>query len=475
MFLKLKRMILALVLMAALLLSCGATAFADPSPFSLALLIGDKTVTVRAMLNEYPGNYYISLTDLSAGLDGTGCAFRFEYQNTTADGEFFTVNTRQSSGAWSGAGTATESPWISSFVPFRNRIFVDGPEHRYYTYRDGRDLYMSLTDIQLMLDITAEFTEEGIRLYPDRPFRADLKELDRAGYFDAFSAVLVADADTGDILFSRNAGDPVPIASISKLMTYLLLAEGIQRGEISVYDSVGVSEQAAALSRGVDAMVTLYTDQRYPYQDMLGAMLLASSNECALALAEHLCGSEEVFVARMNERAQELGLKTAHFYNPNGLPVYLQQAVSTKVQNCMSAEDLFTLCSLLIREHPELLNITRERYGSMPSLKYVTANSNAVVFNLPGCNGLKTGSTNKAGSCLAASLPVTVNRETHTAVAIVLGSETAYGRNQAAEILLRAARDTWQEQGSFSPAKPTPGPSAASAPSASPIPTGKAG
>ena len=473
--LKLKRMILALVLMAALLLSCGATAFADPSPFSLALLIGDKTVTVRAMLNEYPGNYYISLTDLSAGLDGTRCAFRFAYQNTPADGEFFTVNTRQSSGAWSGAGNATEKPWISSFVPFRNRIFVDGPEHRYYTYRDGLDLYMSLTDIQLMLNITAEFTEEGIRLYPDRPFRADLEELDRAGYFDAFSAVLVADADTGDILFSRNAGDPVPIASISKLMTYLLLAEGIQRGEISVYDSVGVSEKAAALSRGVDAMVTLYTDQRYPYQDMLGAMLLASSNECALALAEHLCGSEEAFVARMNERARELGLKTAHFYNPNGLPVYLQQAVSTKVQNCMSAEDLFSLCSLLIREHPELLNITRERYGSMPSLKYVTANSNAVVFNLPGCNGLKTGSTNKAGSCLAASLPVTVNGETHTAVAIVLGSETAYGRNQAAEILLRAARDTWQEQGAFSPAKPTPTPGAASAPSASPIPTGKAG
>ena len=472
---KLRRLILALVLMAALLLSCSASAFADPTAFSLQLLVGEKKMTVRALQNEYPDNYYISLWDLSAALDGTPRSFRFAYQNTTADGEFFTVTTGVGAGVGSAAGRATEKPWTSSFVPFRNRIFVNGQEHRYYTYREGRDLYMSLTDIQLMLDLPAELQEEGVRLYPDQHFCPDAEELDRLGYFDAFSAVLVADADTGEIFFSRNGGDPVPIASISKLMTYLLLAEGIQRGEISVYDSVGVSEQAAALSRGVDAMVTLYTDQRYPYQDMLGAMLLASSNECALALAEHLCGSEEVFVARMNERAQELGLKTAHFYNPNGLPVYLQQAVSTKVQNCMSAEDLFTLCSLLIREHPELLNITRERYGSMPSLKYVTANSNAVVFNLPGCNGLKTGSTNKAGSCLAASLPVTVNRETHTAVAIVLGSETAYGRNQAAEILLRAARDTWQEQGSFSPAKPTPGPSAASAPSASPIPTGKAG
>ncbi len=472
-------MILLLALTAALLLGCGAAAFAEPSAFSLPLLIGEKTVTVRAMLNEYPGNYYISLTDLSAVLDGTRCAFRFAYQNTPADGEFFTVNTRQSSGAWSGAGNATENPWVSSFVPFRNRIFVDGPEHRYYTYREGRDLYMSLTDVQLMLDLQAEFTEEGIRLYPDRPFRADLEELDELGYFDAFSAVLVADADTGEIFFSRNASDPVPIASISKLMTYLLLAEGIQRGEISLSDSVGVSEKAAALSRGVDSMVTLYSGQYYPFRDLLGAMMLASSNECALALAEHLCGSEEAFVERMNLRAGELGLATAHFYNPNGLPVYLQQAVSTKVQNCMSAEDLFSLCSFLIHQHPELLNITRERYGSMPSLSYVTANSNALVFNLPGCNGLKTGSTNKAGSCLAASLPVSAGGETHTAVAIVLGSETAYGRNQAAEILLRAARDTWQEQGSFAPAAPepsaTPAPTAAPAPSATPAPTGKAG
>ena len=456
-------MILVLALTAALLLGCGAAAFADPSAFSLPLLIGEKTVTVRAMLNEYPGNYYISLTDLSAVLDGTRCAFRFEYQNTPADGEFFTVNTRQSSGAWSAAGNATENPWISSFIPFRNRIFVDGPEHRYYTYREGRDLYMSLTDIQLMLDMPAELQEDGIRLYPGQRFYPDVLRLAEQGYFACF-----ADADTGEIFFSRNGGDPVPIASISKLMTYLLLAEGIQRGEISTYDRVGVSEKAAALSRGVDAMVTLYADQTYPFQDLLGAMMLASSNECALALAEHLAGSEEAFVARMNERAGELGLKTAHFYNPNGLPVYLQQAVSTKVQNCMSAEDLFSLCALLIHEHPELLNLTRERYGSMPSLKYVTANSNALVFNLPGCNGLKTGSTNKAGSCLAASLPVTAGGETHTAVAIVLGSETAYGRNQAAEILLCAARDTWQEQGSFAPAKPEPSPSATPAATAPP-------
>ena len=444
---KLRRLILALVLMAALLLSCGASAFADPTAFSLQLLVGEKKVTVRALQNDYPDNYYISLWDLSAALDGTPRSFRFAYQNTTADGEFFTVTTGVGAGVGSAAGRATEKPWTSSFVPFRNRIFVNGQEHRYYTYREGRDLYMSLTDIQLMLDLPAELQEEGVRLYPDQHFCPDAEELDRLGYFDAFSAVLVADADTGCILFSRGAQAPMPIASISKLMTYLLLAEGAERGEISFYDSVTASEKAAALSRTVDSMVTLEAGKDYPFQDLLGAMLLASSNECALALAEHLAGSEEAFVARMNDRAAELGLETAHFYNPHGLPLYLNQALSTKVGNCMSAEDLFALCQLLLHDHPELNRITRERYGSMPSLNYVTANSNALVFNMEGCNGLKTGSTNKAGSCLAASMPVTVGGETHTAVVIVLGAEAAYARNQAAEILMRYARDTWQERG----------------------------
>ena len=293
-------------------------------------------------------------------------------------------------------------------------------------------------------------------------------QLAEQGYFDCFSAVLLGDADTGEILYAHNADDPVPIASITKLMTYLLLAEGAAAGEISFQDTVVITENAAALSRGTDAMVSLQAGQERPFRELLACMLLASSNECALALAEHLAGSEAAFVDRMNERAGELGLDSARFYNPHGLPLYLERSVTAKVQNVMSGEDLFALCRILLKDYPEITHITGERYGSMPSLSYVTANSNAVVFNLEGCNGLKTGSTNKAGSCLVATLPVTVKGETHTAVAIVLGSECADVRNQAAEILLRYARNTWQEQGFPTPEEP--------APTASPAPSkGKRG
>ena len=442
-----RRLFLALALCLALLLSCGGAAFAEPAPFSIRVLIGNRTAAVRAYQNEYANDLYLSLSDLSAVLSGTGRAFRFAYEKTAADGEYFTVTTGQNASTGSSAGAVTEKPWTSSLTPFRNRIFVNGLEHRYYPYRDGKDLYMSVTDVQLMLDMPAELVDSGLRLYPEQHFLPDVEWLDELGYFDGFSAVLLGDADTGEILYARCAQDPVPIASVSKLMTYLLLQEAAKAGEISLSGEIRISDAAAELSQGVDAMVSLKAGDLVPAKELLECMLLASSNECALALAEYAAGSESAFVAAMNDKAAELGMDSARFYNPHGLPVYLPYAVTAKVQNRMSAEDLFTLCRAVLDECPQITAITSQRYGEMPTLKYVTANSNAVVFNLAGCSGLKTGSTNKAGSCLAATLPVTVKGETHTAVAIVLGAETAQGRNQAVEILLRYARDTWQAKG----------------------------
>lgn len=444
---KLRKMILCLLLAAALLLGCGAVAFADPYPFNLLVLVGDESGAVRAAWNEYAENYFLSLSDLSTLLRGTPAAFTLERRYTDVDGEFFAVTTGRDSEALNGAGPASDGRWASSLYLSRNRIFVDGAERRYYTCKNGSDLYMSLTDIQLMLDIPAEFTEEGLRFFPEERFRPDVPALAEAGYFGSFSAVLLADAETGSVLYSHNEDSVVPIASVTKLMTYLLLAEGAGRGQISFDDAVVISANAAALSQGADAMVTLAQGRAYPFRELLSAMLLASSNECALALAEHLDGSEELFVEHMNLKARELGLSSACFYNPHGLPLYLPGAVTNKAQNLMSARDLFTLCQILLRDYPEITDITRQQFGSMPSLRYITANSNALVFNMEGCSGLKTGSTNKAGSCLVATLPVTVDGETHTAVAIVLGAEGPDNRNQAAEILLRYARDTWEEQG----------------------------
>jgi D-alanyl-D-alanine carboxypeptidase (penicillin-binding protein 5/6) len=142
----------------------------------------------------------------------------------------------------------------------------------------------------------------------------------------------------------------------------------------------------------------------------------------------------------MNRRAAELGLRSTIFRSAHGLPVYTGGALPAKRQNEMSANDLFTLCKLLLDDYPRITGITGQRYVRLESLQYTTANSNPLVFNMEGVNGLKTGSTNRAGYCLAASLPVSVGEETHTLVLILLGAETAQLRGQAAELLLQAAK-----------------------------------
>ena len=177
----------------------------------------------------------------------------------------------------------------------------------------------------------------------------------------------------------------------------------------------------------------------------MDAMMVASSNEAAIALAEHLCGSEDAFVERMNARARELGLYSATMYNCNGLPSYDGGNTPFKRQNKMSAADLFLLTQLILQRYPEITEITSTTLAHMPSLNdYWTANSNPLVYNMTGITGLKTGSTDRAGYCLVATMPVQKDGQTHNVVLVLLGAETAAVRGQAAEILLRYARALYQ-------------------------------
>ena len=372
-----------------------------------------------------------------------------EYQAGGADGELWKITTGQAAPTDNTKKNTAASPGIAYLSLNRNRLFVDGGERRYYSYRsDDKELYLSLADVQLLLDLTARFDSAGVlRLDPNVPFAPDLYELKREDYFSAFNAVLVGDADSGEILFSNNRAWRNPIASLSKLMSYLLLAEAVEAGELSWQDSVPISQKAAQLSWSADGIIALTPGSKIPMEELTQAMMLASSNECALALAEYAAGTEADFVARMNERADELGLLSARFYTPHGLPSYSGSGLPGKRQNSMSAADLFRLSAYLLERFPELTEMTGKQFVYLEKLGFTTANSNPLVFNLPGVNGLKTGSTNRAGYCLVATLPVTVGAETHTLVAIVLGAETADLRGQCAEILLRYARNYYTEHG----------------------------
>lgn len=392
---------------------------------------------LKAFDADAEGNIFVSLRSLSLALAGSGKKFIISLEKNETNGEHFVIT----SGKAPAADTVLpEISSVNSSESFKNRLFVDGKEKKYGTYRADTDLYMNLTDIQLLFDVTAELqADDGLHIYPDRPFQPDLEELLDTDFFANFNAVLLGDADTGEILFSFARLRPAPIASLSKLMTYLLVAEAEQRGEISSTDLVKVTAEAAAISHS-PTEGTIWVDEglEVPIDEVLRALMVASSNESAVMLAQHVCGSTDAFVDRMNERAKELGLRYARFYNPNGLPVYMGGAVAAKTQNRMSATDMFVLVSYILENFPQITDISSLQYSEMPTMEYKQYNTNHSLFNLEGVTGLKTGFTNKAGSCVVTLMPLERDGQKHNMVAIVLGAETTSERNRAADILLRS-------------------------------------
>ena len=446
------RRLLSLVLCALLLLGIPAVASAaEPAPFAVKLrLPGREDSSVRALWDGYAGNLYLSLSDLSKALSGTTKQFSLEYGYSSTDGSYFVLHTGRAAGTDGSVGPeAVETRAVTDLWLSRNRLFVDDAERKYYSYRPAwHDLYLSLTDIQLMLDMSAQrLAEDCVQLLPDEPFTVDMKALDESGYFDAMDAFALGDADTGKLLYVQNASRALPVASLSKLMSYLLIAEALEEGRIGLNDTVTVSAAAEALSQTADGLVEMHAGQKVPVSELITAMLLASSNEAALTLAEYTAGSEAAFVEQMNQRAKELGYRNALFRSPHGLPVFSDSAVTAKLQNVMTASELFQLCRLLLDDYPQITGITGRKFCKLDELNYKSANSNPLVFNMEGVNGLKTGSTNRAGFCLAASMPVTHEGETHNIVLILLGAESAPLRGQAAEILLRSARSYYEKNG----------------------------
>ena len=419
---------------------------ADGEAFAMQITVNGEQKVVRAYNDSYEGNLYLSLTDLAAALGATEKRFRFERVVSSADGEYFSVTTGQAPVLGSGAGGATGSAAPVMLNLARNRLLVDGGDRKYYTCNpQNGDLYMSVTDVQLMLDMTFEKSGNTWTAKPNQHFIPDIKTLRDAGYFDNISSVYLADANSGEALFLWNGYSELPVASLTKLLSYYILKEGIAAGEIKASDSVRISDHAYAVSRTQDGIVPMEAGAYVPFSELMDAMLVASSNEAAIALAEHLCGSEAAFVERMNARARELGLYSALMYNCNGLPSYDGGNTPFKRQNRMSAADLFLLTQLILQQYPEITEITSTTLAHMPSLNdYWTANSNPLVYNMTGITGLKTGSTDRAGYCLVATMPVQKDGQTHNVVLVLLGAETAAVRGQAAEILLRYARALYQ-------------------------------
>ena len=232
-------------------------------------------------------------------------------------------------------------------------------------------------------------------------------------------AAILMEQETGEVLCQQNAHDKLEPASVTKIMTLLLGMEAIDGGQLSTGDTVTVSAHAASMG---GSQVYLKEGEQMTVDDLLKAVAVVSGNDAAVALAEHIAGSEEAFVSRMNQRAAELGMEDTTFLNCTGLPA---------AGHLTSAYDI-ALMSRALLSHPDIRQYTTIWMDSIRGGQFQLSNTNRLVRFYPGCTGLKTGSTDSAGYCLSAS----AERDCLSLIAVVLGSETSAKRFTAAETLL---------------------------------------
>ena len=226
---------------------------------------------------------------------------------------------------------------------------------------------------------------------------------------NAKSAILMEES-TGNILYESNPDERLPIASVTKVMTMLLIMEAVDSGKISLDDMVTVSENA--MSYGGSTMFLETGEQ----------LAVASANDGCVAMAEHLAGSESAFVDMMNEKAKELGMENTHFMNTNGLD---------EDDHYSSARDV-AIMSRELMKHETIFNYTSIWMDTLRGGKFQLANTNKLIRFYDGANGLKTGSTSKALCCLSAA----AKRNDMQLIAVVLGAPTSAERFASAKSLL---------------------------------------
>ena len=237
------------------------------------------------------------------------------------------------------------------------------------------------------------------------------------------SAVLM-DVDTGTVLYESNPHEALPPASVTKVMTMLLIMEAVDSGKITYSDTVTTSEAAAAKG---GSQIFLKVGEQMTVSDMLKSIAVSSANDCACAMAEHIAGSETAFVELMNRRAQELGMQDTHFVNCTGLDD-APEAQSHKT----SAYDIALMSRELLAKHPDITKYTTIWMDTVRDGAFGLSNTNKLIRFYNGATGLKTGFISGAGYCLSAS----AKRDGMELIAVVMGCESSKIRASACKSML---------------------------------------
>lgn len=249
-----------------------------------------------------------------------------------------------------------------------------------------------------------------------------------AAFETSARAAIVIDHRTGQELFAKNADVPLPPASMSKLMTALLVFEEIKAGRLKLDDTLPVSEKAW---RTGGSKMFVKVGDRVRVEDLLRGMIIQSGNDASVVLAEALAGSEAAFAERATRRAKEIGLTQTRLKNATGLP---------DPEHLMSVRDLATVASRIIREHPDLYRYYSEKEFEYAKIRQPNRNP-LLQAGVPGVDGVKTGYTEESGY----GLVVSAERDGRRLIAVLAGLETLRQRRSEAELLLEYAFRDFQE------------------------------
>ena len=233
------------------------------------------------------------------------------------------------------------------------------------------------------------------------------------------SAILISQ-DTGEVLYEHNAHEKLRPASVTKVMTILLIMEEIDSGRLSYSDKISCSEKASSMG---GSQIWLDTREELTVDEMLKAICVVSANDCTVAMAEHIAGSEEMFVNRMNERAKELGMNDTTFKNCHGID---EDGHET------SSYDIALMSRELLRNHPSITKYTTIWMDSLREGKSELVNTNKLIRNYQGATGLKTGSTSLALFNLSAS----ATRDDLSLIAVIMRAPSTKERFSCARKLL---------------------------------------
>ncbi len=233
-------------------------------------------------------------------------------------------------------------------------------------------------------------------------------------------ACLLMEKSTGEVLYAVNEHEQLEPASVTKIMTVLLVMEAIDSGALRYDDMVTASAYACSMG---GSQVWLKENEQMSVEDMLKAVCVASANDASVALGEHLAGSAEAFVEKMNQRAKELGMEDTHFLNPTGLPAS---------GHVTSAYDIALMSRELILHHPDIRRFTTIWMDSLRDGAFGLNNTNKLIRYYQGATGLKTGSTDGALYCLSA----TAERDGMELIAVILKAPTSTQRFEGAKVLL---------------------------------------